>query len=153
MKFSFWLIWKFCNEKTFASVTISSTHKILPKEGGSVNRHVVRADLQPSLQVDNQHVSIFLQFCNQPGFHPAWCSRRSRRDNGMWACCTWPPRTTARAPCGPSPPVPPSWNRKRSFAGRAQARRGPSGSGGRSWTSVENGSTRAWRKVRTTNEW
>ena len=86
---------------------------------------------------------LSIGLCDEPGFHPAWCSLRSRRGSGMWACCTWPPRTTAPAPCGPSPPAPLSLSRRRSSAGRGQAHRGPSGSEGQSWTSGGNGSTRA----------
>ena len=86
---------------------------------------------------------LSIGLCDEPGFHPAWCSLRSRRGSGMWACCTWPPRTTAQAPCGPSPPAPLSLSRRRSSAVRGQAHRGPSGSEGQSWTSGGNGSTRA----------
>ena len=86
---------------------------------------------------------LSIGLCDKPGFHPAWCSLRSHRGSGMWACCTWPPRTTAPAPCGPSPPAPLSLSRRRSSAGRGQAHRGPSGSEGQSWTSGGNGSTRA----------
>ena len=127
-----------------------STHKILSEECWCMNCHVVRSNLQPRL--NNVHISIHFQFNSigprdKPGFHPAWCSPRSRKGSGMWACCTWPPRTAAPAPCGPSPPAPLSLSRRRSSAGRGQAHRGLSDFEGLSWTSGGNDSTLAWIKT------
>ena len=137
------------NQKRYCPLSIywMSTHKILSKECWGMNCHVVRSNLQPRLH--NVHISIQFKWslCDKPGFRPAWCSLRSRRGSGMWACCTWPPRTAAPAPCGPSPPAPLSLSRRHSSAGRGQAHRGLSDSEGPSWTSGGNDSTLAWNQM------